>query len=244
MAGVSEFCVEAGRPDSITEEKLCMLREEGVTRISINPQTFSQRTLDIIGRGHSPEQVVNSFMTARSLGFENINMDLIAGLTGEDEKDFAHTLDCVKMLDPDSLTVHTLAHKRAARITTDPGLYEQYEMQNKTIMDDTGIVTGMLKLAEQYTKENGYVPYYMYRQKNMTENLENVGYARPGKECLYNILIMEEVQPILAVGAGASTKFPYVSGDKRFGRVENVKNVHEYVNRIGEMIERKKNAFS
>ncbi len=183
-------------------------------------------------------------MTARKLGFDNINMDLIAGLTGEDEKDFAHTLDCVNMLDPDSLTVHTLARKRAARITTDPEMYEKYDVQSTSLAGEAGYVAGMLKLAESYTKENGYVPYYMYRQKNMTENLENVGYAKPGKECLYNILIMEEVQPIMAVGAGASTKFPYVSGDKRFGRIENVKNVQEYINRIDEMIERKKNAFS
>ncbi|MCR5321805.1 MAG: coproporphyrinogen dehydrogenase HemZ [Lachnospiraceae bacterium] len=278
MSRVAEFTVEAGRPDSITEEKLIMLKEEEISRISINPQTFSQKTLDIIGREHTPEQVINTFMTARSLGFDNINMDLIAGLTGEDEKDFAHTLDCVKMLDPDSLTIHTLAHKRAARITTNPELYEQYAAGKDKLeglknyqttelaltaesdrkIDDSdqtaaartegsikdGTVVGMLKSAERFTKENGYVPYYMYRQKNMTDNLENVGYSKPGKECIYNILIMEEVQPILAVGAGASSKFPCTSGEKRFGRVENVKNVREYINRIDEMIERKKNAFS
>lgn len=260
MSTVTEFCVEAGRPDSITEEKLLMLKEEGISRISINPQTFSPRTLDIIGREHSPEQVIDSFMTARRLGFENINMDIIAGLTGEEEKDFANTLDHIKMLDPDSLTVHTLAHKRAARITTNPELYEEYEKNGERTADHAnkgsqdkpeelpesadGSVAGMLKLSEAFAKENGYIPYYMYRQKNMTDNLENVGYAKPGKECLYNILIMEEVQPILAVGAGASTKFPCAMGDKRFGRVENVKNVREYINRTDEMIERKKHAFS
>ncbi len=224
-----EFTVEAGRPDSITDEKLAMLKSCGIERISVNPQTFSQRTLDLIGRAHTVEKVNEAFELARKHGFGNINMDLIAGLTGETEDDFRNTLKCVGKLDPDAVTVHTLARKRAARITTQPELYEGYS---------SGNVEAMLELAEKFMKENGYGPYYMYRQKNMTGNLENVGYARPGKECLYNILIMEEVHPILAVGAGASSKLVSDSSG-RFGRIENVKNVREYVSRIDEMIARK-----
>ena len=226
----TEFTVEAGRPDSITAEKLTMLKEEGISRISINPQTFSDRTLSIIGRNHTSAQVYDSFRLARKLGFDNINMDLIAGLTGEDEKDFRHTLECVGELAPDAITVHTLAHKRAARITTDPYEYEGYL---------TSGVDKMLEMSFEFMKENSYLPYYMYRQKNMTDNLENVGYSKPGKEGLYNILIMEEVQPILALGAGASSKFVRKT-DGRFGRVENVKNVREYIDRIDEMLERKR----
>ncbi|MCR5329767.1 MAG: coproporphyrinogen dehydrogenase HemZ, partial [Lachnospiraceae bacterium] len=228
---VHEFTVEAGRPDSITEEKLQMLKKAGVGRISINPQSFVERTLELIGRSHTTKQVFEAFETARRIGFDNINMDLIAGLTGEDAEDFGYTLECVRMIMPESLTVHTLAQKRAARLTTSPELYEEYGHGN---------VTDMLALAAEFTKDNGYRPYYMYRQKNMTDNLENVGYSKAGKECLYNILIMEEVQPILALGAGASSKFVRET-DGRFGRIENVKNVREYVERIDEMIERKKN---
>ena len=229
LSGTVEFTVEAGRPDSITEDKLRMLKEEGVGRISINPQTFSDRTLEIVGRDHSSAQIYEAFAMARKCGFDNINMDLIAGLTGETEEDFAHTLECVRQIDPECLTVHTLARKRAARITTQPELYEGYF---------SGGVQKMLELADIFTKECGYEPYYMYRQKNMTDNLENVGYSKPGKECLYNILIMEEVQPILAVGAGASTKYVRDTSG-RFGRIENCKNVREYVTRIDEMIARK-----
>ncbi|MBR4724827.1 MAG: coproporphyrinogen dehydrogenase HemZ [Lachnospiraceae bacterium] len=230
---LSEFTVEAGRPDSITDEKLRMLKDEGVGRISINPQTFSDETLRIVGREHDSARIFEAFEMARKHGFDNINMDLIAGLTGETEEDFAHTLECVRKIDPECLTVHTLARKRAARITTQPELYEGYF---------SGGVQKMLQLADIYTKECGYEPYYMYRQKNMTDNLENVGYSKPGKECLYNILIMEEVQPILAVGAGASTK--YVRDTQgRFGRIENCKSVREYVTRIDEMIDRKLSAY-
>lgn len=230
MENVAEFTVEAGRPDSVTEEKLRMLKEEGVTRISINPQSMVERTLEVIGRRHTPQQVIDAFMLARSLGFDNINMDLIAGLSGENPEDFAYTLGEVEKLNPDSITVHTLALKRAARLCTDKDKYAGLEAVN---------VSGMLELSAEYMRTHGYEPYYLYRQKNMTENLENVGYARPGKEGLYNILIMEEKQIILALGAGASSKFVF-KGEKRFERVENVKDVAGYISRIDEMIERKR----
>ena len=189
-----------------------------------------QRTLDTIGRKHTAAETIEAFRLARNLGFDNINMDLIAGLSGEDPEDFKYTLAELKKLDPDSITVHTLALKRAARLTTDSELYEGLEARN---------VADMVDIAASFMKENGYEPYYLYRQKNMTDNLENVGYARKGKEGLYNILIMEEKQIILACGSGASSKFVRDAGDKRFERVENVKNVQEYINRIDEMIARK-----
>ena len=227
-----EFTVEAGRPDSIDEEKLDMLRSEGITRISINPQTMNQKTLDIIGRRHTVEQTVEAFKLARNKGFTNINMDLIAGLSGECFEDFKHTLDEVGKLDPDCLTVHTLALKRAAKLTIQKEDYEGLEASE---------VGKMVDFAADFCQEKGYMPYYLYRQKNMTESLENVGYSKPGKEGLYNILIMEEVQMILACGAGASSKFIYRNAEngRRFGRVENVKNVSEYISRIDEMISRK-----
>jgi len=230
MSDVKEFTVEAGRPDSIDRDKLQMLKSKNIDRISINPQTFVQRTLDLIGRRHTANQVEDAFIMAREEGFDNINMDLIAGLTGENAADFEYTLERTRGLAPESVTVHTLAHKRAARLTTDPGLYEGYESRDTERMPE---------MAEAALKTDGYQPYYLYRQKNMTDNLENVGYAKPGRECLYNILIMEEKHPIMACGAGASSKFVR-EGRGRFGRVENVKNVNEYINRIDEMIARKR----
>lgn len=236
IKNVLEFCVEAGRPDSIDDEKLQMLKAEGVTRISINPQTMNEKTLQIIGRRHTAEQTVRAYRMARKYGFDNINMDLIAGLSGECFEDMSYTLDRVNELRPDSVTVHTLALKRAARLSTEKECFKGLEA--------TG-VDRMVEYAADFCMKNGYEPYYLYRQKNMTENLENTGYAIPGKEGLYNILIMEEVQMILALGAGASSKFTNFAADdgKRFGRVENVKNVSEYINRIDEMIDRKRNAF-
>ncbi len=236
LKGCIEFTVEAGRPDSIDEEKLSLLKAEGITRISINPQTMNQRTLDIIGRKHTVEQTIEAFKLARKMGFDNINMDLIAGLSGECFDDFINTLTDVGKLDPDCLTVHTLALKRAARLTTQKEDYEGL---------DASDVGQMVDYAAEYCMEHGYDPYYLYRQKNMTESLENVGYAKPGKEGLYNILIMEEVQMILACGAGASSKFIYRNAEngRRFGRVENVKNVSEYISRIDEMIARKTESF-
>lgn len=225
-----EFTVEAGRPDSITEEKLRILKEQGVTRISINPQTMQQRTLDLIGRKHTVEQIVEAFHMARAMGHDNINMDIIIGLTGECPEDVAGTLAEIGKLSPDSLTVHTLAKKRAARLSTERELYEG--------MEATG-VSEMLDLTVAFAKEQEYIPYYLYRQKNMTENLENVGYARYGKEGLYNILIMEEKQTILALGAGGMSKFIFPA-ESRIERVENVKSLKDYIERIDEMIERKR----
>lgn len=234
MSRVQEITVEAGRPDSITKEKLSVIRAHGISRISINPQTMKQETLDLIGRRHSVEEIEEAFYLARSLGFDNINMDMILGLANETPADVAQTLARIKTLAPDNLTVHTLAVKRAARLNTNREEYEGLKAQG---------VQEMLRLSREFAAANGYRPYYLYRQKNMTENLENVGYAKPGKEGLYNILIMEEKQSILALGAGATTKY-VMPGQDQIERVENVKSLKDYIERIDEMIGRKERFMS
>lgn len=227
---VQEFTVEAGRPDTITREILEVLREFPVGRISINPQTMNQETLDLIGRRHTVEETIEVFHMAREMGFDNINMDLIVGLPGEDAAKVAHTLEEIEKLDPDSLTVHSLALKRATRLNLMKDQYTEISFENSAeIMD----------MAQDCARRMGMGPYYMYRQKNIAGNFENVGYSREGKAGIYNILIMEEKQSILAAGAGASTKFVFQHGE-RIERVENVKDLKNYVERIDEMIERKR----
>nr|WP_296006280.1 coproporphyrinogen dehydrogenase HemZ [uncultured Blautia sp.] len=227
---VKEYTVEAGRPDSITREKLQALREFPVTRISVNPQTMNQATLDLIGRKHTVEDTRHAFALARECGFDNINMDLIVGLPGEQKEDVQRTLEEIRKLDPDSLTVHSLAVKRAARLNMFKDQYQEMEfVNNQEIMN----------LAMEYARDCQMGPYYLYRQKNMCGNLENIGYAKVDKAGIYNILIMEEKQSILAAGAGASTKFVFQNGE-RIERAENVKDVANYISRIDEMIERKR----
>lgn len=225
-----EFTVEAGRPDSVTREKLLTLQRYGVSRISVNPQTMNQKTLDLIGRKHTVEQTREAFLLARSLGFDNINMDLIVGLPGEQRQDMEHTMQELKILKPDSITIHSLAVKRASRLKEEREQYQAYQSINSE---------KILEMMGQYATDMGLMPYYLYRQKNMTGNLENVGYAAPGKEGIYNILIMEEKQTIIAAGAGAYTKLVYPDGE-RIERIENVKAVDQYMDRIDEMIERKR----
>ncbi len=227
---VKEYTVEAGRPDSITREKLQAIRKFPVTRISVNPQTMNQATLELIGRRHTVEDTRHAFALARECGFDNINMDIIVGLPGEQKEDVQHTLEEIKKLDPDSLTVQSLAVKRAARLNMFKEQYEEMEfINNQEIMD----------MAMKYAYQCQMGPYYLYRQKNMCGNLENIGYAKVDKAGIYNILIMEEKQSILAAGAGASTKFVFQNG-KRIERAENVKDVANYISRIDEMIERKR----
>ena len=227
---VKEYTVEAGRPDSITREKLQAIRKFPVTRISVNPQTMNEGTLELIGRRHTVEDTRHAFALARECGFDNINMDIIVGLPGEQKEDVQHTLEEIKKLDPDSLTVHSLAVKRAARLNMFKEQYEEMEfINNQEIMD----------MAMKYAYECQMGPYYLYRQKNMCGNLENIGYAKVDKAGIYNILIMEEKQSILAAGAGASTKFVFQNGE-RIERTENVKDVANYISRIDEMIERKR----
>lgn len=230
-----EFTVEAGRPDTITEEKLRCIRQAGADRISINPQTMDKGTLARIGRSHTPEQIRDAFQMARTFQFPVINADLIAGLPLETVKDFQHTLSQLLAYAPENITVHTLATKRASLWKVqgeDPTLYRS--AQNP--------VSAMVDLARNTLRDLGYGPYYLYRQKQMTGNLENVGYALPGTENLYNIRIMEERQTIIACGAGGISKL-YLSEQDRLERIANVSNYQIYIDRIEEMIERKKNGL-
>ena len=233
LSGLKELTVEAGRPDSVTKEKLEVLKQHNVTRISINPQTMNQKTLDLIGRRHTVEQVEEAFHLARQCGFDNINMDLIVGLPGEDIEDVRHTMEEVKKLSPDNLTVHSLAIKRAAALNAWKDKF------SKSIHNTDEIIS----MTAEYAGRMGLHPYYLYRQKNMAWNFENVGYARNSMEGLYNILIMEEKQTIIAMGAGGSSKFVFPE-DNRIERIENVKDVKNYIERIDEMIERKKRFFT
>lgn len=229
LTNLKELTVEAGRPDSVTEAKFAVLKKHGVSRISINPQTMNQKTLDLIGRRHSVEQVKDAYALARKCGFDNINMDLIVGLPGETMEDVRYTMEEVAKLAPDNLTVHSLAIKRAAALSYWKDKYVD------TIVNTDEIIN----MTADYANKMGLFPYYMYRQKNMAGNFENVGYAKDGMEGIYNILIMEEKQTIIALGAGGSSKFVYPS-ENRIERVENVKDVKNYIERIDEMIERKK----
>ncbi len=256
-----EFTVEAGRADSITEEKLRVLRKHGISRISVNPQTFNQKTLDIIGRKAGADDTVRAFELARELGFDNINMDIILGLPGEGAAEVSHTMDVIMKLKPDSLTVHSLALKRAS------AMGEWLEKNGYSAITNTEEVQ---EIARCGAESIGLKPYYLYRQKDMSGGFENVGYSLPGKECVYNVAMMEEVQSILGFGAGTITKKVTASED-RLGagtgsgdiahkslaeilasggsmnlditRCENFKDVKDYTERIPELVSRKKELF-
>ena len=234
VSELKEFCVEAGRPDTITKEKLSVLKEYGAGRICVNPQTMQQKTLERIGRGHSAGQVCEAFSMARQAGFDNINMDLIAGLPGEGTGDMTDTLKKVLSLSPESLTVHALSIKRRAK------------MESQSTPSDT--VSEMIDLAYKAALSAGLSPYYLYRQKSIAGNFENMGYAKSGKEGLYNILTMEEVQTIFGLGAGAETKVvldharpnPSRGGkNAKILRCSNIKDIDGYINNTEEMLRRK-----
>lgn len=221
-----EFVVEAGRPDTITNEKLAIMAGLGVTRTSINPQTMSDETLERIGRGHTAHDIKRAFALTRGYGLP-VNMDIIIGLPGETREDVRRTLDGLGMLSPESLTVHTLALKRASKLV----------MSGEAELPSPGEAEAMLGLTQEWADANGLLPYYLYRQKYMAGNLENVGYAKPGYECLYNIDIMEETTSILALGAGAISK--WVFGGGRLERLPNPKDIGTYIARIQELIQKK-----
>ncbi len=230
---VLEFTVEAGRADSITEDKLRCLYEAGVTRISVNPQTMNEETLRIIGRKASAAATVEAYKIARDIGFDNINMDLIIGLPGEDIDDVRYTLEKVRELKPDSLTVHSLAIKRASRLSQviDEMGYDMIHNSDE-----------IMELTNRVATDMDMKAYYLYRQKNMSGNFENVGYALRNKAGIYNILIMEEVQDIVALGAGTVSKRLFPGG--RLERCDTVKDVNLYIDKIDEMIERKRKLYS
>ena len=226
--GAREWTVEAGRPDTIDRGKLRVLKERGVERISVNPQTFSDETLRVIGRAHTAQQTIDAFNLAREMGIHHINMDLIAALPGETEADFARSLEKTIALNPESVTVHTLAIKRSSR------LHEENRYHA-----DADAAARMVTYARETLNDAGYRPYYLYRQKYMAGNLENVGYAKPGYACLYNIDNMEETTRILALGAGAITKWLFPR-ERRIERAPNVRNIEQYIDRAEEMADRKR----
>jgi len=224
-----EWTVEAGRPDTITVNKLELIKKYGADRISINPQSMKQHTLDLIGRSHSPEMIVDAFKIAKSVGIENINTDLITGLPEESPEDFKESLEKILELGPNNVTVHTLAVKRASRlIDEDPGIAIR---QAKVVRD-------MLEISRNTLKSKDFEPYYLYRQKHMAGNFENVGYCTKGHQNVYNIRIMDENQSNIALGAGGISKL-YFPSENRIERVPNVSNYEIYIERIDEMIARK-----
>ncbi len=243
LSRVKEFTVESGRPDSITREKLKAMKEMGVTRISVNPQTMSDATLRVIGRQHTVAQLIDSFNMARGEGFDNINMDIILGLPGEDASDVQHTIDEIKKLSPDDLTVHSLAIKRGSRLFEAIRERELRGEMKTTMLESMNNTGEMMEIARKGALDLGLEPYYLYRQKNISGNFENTGYARPGKAGIYNILINEEVQSIVALGAGTVTKRVYGEGG-RIERCDNVKDVKLYMDNIEEMIDRKRKLFA
>lgn len=225
MSSVEEFTLEAGRPDTITKGKMEVAKKGNISRISINPQTMNEKTLKIIGRKHSIEDFEKAFKIAREVGFDVINTDLIAGLPGESFEDFKYSLDEILKYNPENITVHSMCIKRAAALSFSDIELTGYEEMNK-----------MLTYTQEKMEEIGKEPYYMYRQKNISGNMENVGYSDEDNMSLYNISIMEEIQTIIALGGGGSSKI--VLGD-RIERVVNFKEPYEYIRRFDEIIEKK-----
>lgn len=223
-----EYTVEAGRPDTITEEKLRVIKENGATRISINPQTMNDEVLNVIGRKHTSDDTVNAFLLARKLGFDNINMDLIAGLPSDTFESFCGTVERVTALKPDSVTVHSLALKRASNLNSEN--IPQFE---------SGVTASkMVDFAYDFLSQHGITPYYMYRQSKTVGNNENVGYATSFKESFYNVYIMDETHTILACGASAVTKLRQPGGSY-IERIFNYKYPYEYINNFNEILSRK-----
>ena len=229
LHSLREFTVEAGRPDSIEEDKLKVLKDHGCTRISINPQTMNDETLKRIGRKHTSRDIIEKYNMARKVGFDCINMDMIIGLPGEGYEEMLHTVKEVSSLEPDNITVHTMAIKRASILNE-----KKYHDNGQRLMDAYNAVSGEIRSSGMY-------PYYMYRQKNMVLPLENIGYCKKGKEGIYNVQMIAESISILALGADGVTKLVYPE-ENRIERVGNVKDVREYIKRIDEMVEKKKEA--
>lgn len=230
LSDIEEYTVEAGRPDTITEEKLKVILNCGATRISINPQTMNDQVLEKIGRQHTVKETVDAFNLARKVGFKNINMDLIACLSGDSFESFANTVDSVIALSPENVTVHCLTLKRSSNLSKSNTVFDYGEGET---------AVKMLSYAKQKLTEAGIKPYYMYRQSKTVGNLENVGYAKEGYEGLYNVYIMDETHTILACGASAVTKLREPNGEM-IERVFNFKYPYEYINRYDELSERKK----
>lgn len=234
MSICKEFTVEAGRPDTITKEMLKVIRDNNVTRISINPQTFNDEVLETIGRKHTSKQTIDAFNLSREYKFSNINMDVIAGLPSDTVESFKNTIDKIIKLNPESVTIHTLSIKKAAHLTK-----EGKKLCNK----DTEKTSQMLDYAYDVLRNNGYIPYYLYRQSRMAGNNENTGWSKPGYKGLYNVYIMDETHTILACGAGAVSKLKNIYDDS-LERIFNYKFPYEYISDFEEIINRKKRVKS
>ena len=231
---LKEFTVECGRPDSITREKLETMKKYDVSRISINPQTMNDETLKSIGRNHSVKDVIDKFNLARDLGFDNINMDIIIGLPNEGISEIENTCNLIKKLRPDSLTIHGMSIKRASR------LYENLVLKKSLKIENQENLNIMYDMSKSLSKDLNMEPYYMYRQKNMVGNMENVGFSVLGKESVYNIQMIEDSQTIIAIGADAVSKVVYLTeGKNRIERFANIKDVKEYISRIDDMVKGK-----
>lgn len=234
-----EYTIEAGRPDTITKEKLLLMKKHGVTRISINPQTFNQKTLDIIGRKHTIKDVLDKYYLARELGFDNINMDLILGLPNENISEIKTTLKYIKNLKPDSVTIHSLALKRSARLNKEfDNFYKNYyfagldEKSNiildKMFSNSNRVIDKMFRLSKKAIESLGLEPYYLYRQKNIAGNLENVGYSINGKECIYNIMMMSERHTVYGFGTSTTKIITYNGNEKIVKNILGYKSVIDY----------------
>lgn len=224
---IREFTVEAGRPDTITRENLQTMRQFGVTRISVNPQSFQDDVLKAAGRPHTAQDAVEKYLLAREIGFDNINMDFIAGLPCDTVQGFRDSIDRAVTLGPESITVHCLSLKKAA------------DFYRSLSMPDAAAVSEMVGYAHRTLTAAGYQPYYLYRQKNMAANLENVGYAKPGFESAYNVMMMDDSQTILGIGAGASTKV--LGGKRGIERLTECKYPYDYLARFDAlMLEKEK----
>ena len=234
VSKVKEFSVEAGRPETITRDMLLMLKRYNVDRISINPQTMNNETLKVIGRNHSSDDIIKAYHLAKELEFKTINMDLIVGLPGEDMRDMKHTLNQISKLNPENLTVHSLAIKKGSKYG-DGG--------DKTYLENISIIEDMMGLTKVFCKKNDYIPYYLYRQKQILGNLENIGYAKEGYESIYNIAIMEERESIIGLGVGSTTKI-YNPKNHRIKNVLNFKDLKSYLERYKELTDRKRSALT
>ncbi|MTV49720.1 coproporphyrinogen dehydrogenase HemZ [Heliobacillus mobilis] len=225
-----EFTVEAGRPDTLDQTKLEVMLARGVNRLSINPQSMNASTLERIGRCHRPEEVEKTVALAKKMGFPIINMDVIIGLPGETAATVTETMERIAALQPENVTVHTMAFKRASRLTAEKGQW---------VLPPEEEVAAMLEVTKEAARKLEMVPYYMYRQKRILANMENVGYALPGTECIYNIQVMEERQTIWGIGAGAATKIIRPEDAVMLDSWHNPKDPMNYVERIQEIIRRK-----
>ena len=228
LSDIKEITFEAGRPDTINKGKLIFLKNNYVNRISINPQTMNDNTLLAVGRGHLSSDIVEKYLMAREIGFKTINMDVILGLPGEDEEDVKNTIDLLAGLNPENITVHSLAYKKHSELARESAKFQKdYDLINK-----------MHDVIQDVCQDKGYKPYYMYRQKNIKGNSENIGYSRDDRECIYNMLMVEEFETILGCGLGASSKI--ITGENKHVTLRNFKSLEEYSNRIDEIIDKKR----